>query len=326
RATREEVASFGGYLWSPWVAAGVRPTDRILTLESRHLRWAPPPWHCLQVRHEDSLDRRFEIFHRYRPTVVVGHTEAIVVLAREVQRRGMGRRNRVRLVFPFGWNLTPDARRVIRNGMGADPLDCYGAIETNWVGLQCQARQGLHIPSHRLIVQVAEPGRDEPVKDPKRPGEFVLTDLGRLDMPVIRYRMADVGRITLEPCPCGRPGLRIVDLGGRMLELFVAKDGRAVGPGTFKLWVDHQGGVFTDFRVIQSNRERVVIEYVPGPTWSRESMDKIRRRVLEVMGEVEVVEHVRREISTDPTTKHKRFVRAFDVPDDALLRGGVLLP
>jgi phenylacetate-CoA ligase len=314
-STLEELADLGGYMWSAWVAAGVRPTDRILTLESRHLRHTPPPWRGFRILHEDGLDRRAELFRSIRPTVVIGHTEAMVVLAREVLRRELAKESRVRLAFPFGWTLTPDARATIRSAFGVDPIDCYGTTETTWVGVQCEARDGFHIPHHRLIVQSVEPAGSSKV------GELVLTDLRRQVMPFIRYRIADVGRVTHAPCRCGRPGPRIVDFLGRSLSLLIGRDGRPRGPGNLKLWLAHERGVFADFRVIQESPERIVLEYVVGADWSEPEMQEVRLRFAQVLGDVHLVERRVAEIPKSPSAKFSRVMRTFDIPGgDALDR------
>ena len=43
-----------------------------------------------------------------------------------------------------------------------------------------------------------------PVKDNEQ-GELVLTNLGRIGSPVIRYRIGDLVQPSYESCACGRP-------------------------------------------------------------------------------------------------------------------------
>ena len=46
--------------------------------------------------------------------------------------------------------------------------------------------------------------RRQPI-EPGAEGELVITNLGRIGSPLIRYRIGDLVRPNLEPCPCGRP-------------------------------------------------------------------------------------------------------------------------
>jgi len=39
---------------------------------------------------------------------------------------------------------------------------------------------------------------------------IALTNLGRVGMPLIRYRTGDLGVISREPCACGRPWARLI--------------------------------------------------------------------------------------------------------------------
>ena len=40
-------------------------------------------------------------------------------------------------------------------------------------------------------------------------GELVITNLGRIGSPIIRYRTGDIVEVDPQPCPCGRPFMRL---------------------------------------------------------------------------------------------------------------------
>jgi phenylacetate-CoA ligase len=56
-----------------------------------------------------------------------------------------------------------------------------------------------------FIVEVIDPATGEPAEE----GELVLTNLGRLGSPLLRYRTGDRVRIGRTPCECGRTFLRL---------------------------------------------------------------------------------------------------------------------
>ena len=98
-------------------------------------------------------------------------------------------------------------RARIQEAWGARPFDHAGSTEVGPWGFECPEASGLHLLESDFIGEVLEPGGDEPV-GPGATGELVLTNLGRWDMPVIRYRSGDIVRLSEEPCSCGRPYLR----------------------------------------------------------------------------------------------------------------------
>jgi phenylacetate-CoA ligase len=56
-----------------------------------------------------------------------------------------------------------------------------------------------------FICEVIDPVTGEPANE----GELVITNLGRVGMPVIRYRTGDQVKLQTEPCECGRTFLRL---------------------------------------------------------------------------------------------------------------------
>jgi phenylacetate-CoA ligase len=85
---------------------------------------------------------------------------------------------------------------------------CYdhaGATEVGAWGFECQAQNGLHLNEGEFIYEVIDPATGSPEDE----GELVMTNLGRVGMPVIRYRTGDHVKLLREPCECGRTLVRL---------------------------------------------------------------------------------------------------------------------
>lgn len=94
----------------------------------------------------------------------------------------------------------PSTKERIEGAWGARCYDHAGATEVGAWGFECQAQAGVHINESEFIYEVVDPVSGEPADK----GELVMTNLGRVGMPVIRYRTGDHVRLVREPCPCGR--------------------------------------------------------------------------------------------------------------------------
>lgn len=98
----------------------------------------------------------------------------------------------------------PATRDRLETGWQAHCYDHAGASEVGAHSFGCQARTGAtHAIDSEFIVEVIDPDSGRPV-DAGRQGELVLTNLGRIGFPVVRYRTGDIVRIDDSPCPCGR--------------------------------------------------------------------------------------------------------------------------
>ena len=99
----------------------------------------------------------------------------------------------------------PAVRARIEEGWGARAYDHAGMTEMGAYGYECAEQAGLHVNESEFIAEIVDPDTGVPVDD----GELVLTNLGRVGSPVIRYRTGDRVRRADGPCPCGRTFLRL---------------------------------------------------------------------------------------------------------------------
>jgi len=99
----------------------------------------------------------------------------------------------------------PATRRRIESVWSARCYDHAGATEVGAWGFECQTQAGLHINEGEFIAEIVDPatGREAPE------GELVITNLGRVGMPVIRYRTGDRVRLRNTRCDCGRSYLAL---------------------------------------------------------------------------------------------------------------------
>ncbi|GAB4538950.1 MAG: phenylacetate--CoA ligase [Anaerolineae bacterium] len=102
-------------------------------------------------------------------------------------------------------------RRRIEKEMGITTFDIIGLTETAGVGLgiDCAARQGIHVWEDHYLIEFIDPDTGEVVPDGEE-GEMVVTTLTREALPLIRFRTRDITAVrSREPCSCGRTHLRV---------------------------------------------------------------------------------------------------------------------
>ena len=103
-----------------------------------------------------------------------------------------------------GGNI-PATRERIETIWGARVFDHYGMTETGPVAVECEGDAGsMLVLESEYIAEVVEPGGTRPVP-PGELGELVLTNLGRVGSPLIRYRTGDL--VTADPDPKPLPGV-----------------------------------------------------------------------------------------------------------------------
>ena len=108
-----------------------------------------------------------------------------------------------------GGNI-PATKARIESAWGARVFDHGGMTEIGPWGFEClEAPGGQHVMESEFIAEVVDPETGDAVADGEL-GELVLTNLGRVGSPLIRYRTGDQVRLIrgrdTQPsaCPCGR--------------------------------------------------------------------------------------------------------------------------
>jgi len=99
----------------------------------------------------------------------------------------------------------PAVRARIETAWNARCLDHAGLSEVGPAGYPCAEGGGVHILEEEFIAEIIDPASGAPAED-GQVGELVLTALGRVGSPAIRYRTGDVVDRHDGPCPAGHRG------------------------------------------------------------------------------------------------------------------------
>jgi phenylacetate-CoA ligase len=114
----------------------------------------------------------------------------------------------------------PAVRARIEAGWGARAFDHAGMTEMGAYGFECAEQSGLHVNETEFIAEVVDPATGRAAVE----GELVLTNLGRLGSPLVRYRTGDRVRLAQEPCACGRTFARLPGgILGRLDDLLIVR-------------------------------------------------------------------------------------------------------
>jgi len=164
-------------------------------------------------------------WRRYQPQVIYGHSHSIYILAKYLGDRGIIDL-RPRGVISTSMMLLPHEREVIEKVLLCRVTNRYGCEEVGLIACECEEHNGMHLNADHLYVEfIREDGM--PAK-PGEEGKIVVTDLLNQGMPLIRYRVEDVGVPSSRRCPCGR-GLPLMErVAGRVADFLIKKDGSQV--------------------------------------------------------------------------------------------------
>lgn len=118
--------------------------------------------------------------------------------------------------------LTPGMRRRIETTFGVPVNISLGLNEIGWIATRCSAGRYHAHAEHFLVEIVDAAGKPVPA------GEFgrvLITNVGNLAMPLLRYVSDDVAQALAGPCDCGRSLPSFGDIIGRHSQMADLPDG-----------------------------------------------------------------------------------------------------
>jgi phenylacetate-CoA ligase len=114
-------------------------------------------------------------------------------------------------------------RERIESAWNTRVFDHTGMTEIGPLGFEClENSEDVHLIESECIAEVIEPGSWKVIGGEEAEGELVVTNLGRGDSPVIRYRTGDHVKLMRGRCACGRWMARMRGgILGRIDDMFV---------------------------------------------------------------------------------------------------------
>lgn len=173
----------------------------------------------------ETISQFVNSWRRYQPQVIYGHSHSIYLLANYLEDRGITD-FRPRGVVSTSMMLLPHERAVIERVFLCRVTNRYGCEEVGLIACECEEHNGMHLNIDHLFVEFIR--EDGMPAQPGEEGRIVVTDLLNQAMPLIRYRVEDVGVPSSRICPCGR-GLPLMErVAGRVADFLRKKDGSQV--------------------------------------------------------------------------------------------------
>jgi phenylacetate-CoA ligase len=138
----------------------------------------------------------------FKPRLIFGYGSSLGALAEYMARAGLALEGKARpnVVVYTGDHIFEAERLTGERVYGAPVVSLYGSSEAGSVGYTCPSGT-MHVSEDHIHVEFL---RDDGT--PAAPGEqaeMVMTTLNNFAMPMIRYRVGDLGSYLEKTCPCG---------------------------------------------------------------------------------------------------------------------------
>jgi phenylacetate-CoA ligase len=262
------------------------------------------------VTEEKLFDFHRELL-RFRPQAIQAYARSLLLFARFLAAHKLPV-PQVPALVTSAEMLEPDERDFIEGVFGCRLFDRYGCREVSVIASECEAHEGLHVMAEGLYVEIV--AGDRPAK-PGEAGSILVTDLLNFPMPLIRYRIGDVGAWAEGNCPCGRGLPRLQCVHGRVTDFLTGSDGRLVSGAALTIYIVARRPSLGQVQIEQERAGEVRYRIRPGRNFCYTSdLEYLERTTRQHLGDDTLVlwEFVD-EIRSEPSGKFQ-FSRSSVVP------------
>jgi phenylacetate-CoA ligase len=170
----------------------------------------------------------------YQPESIITYPSFMRVLAREQEAGNL--RIEPKMFRSAAEALLPDLVKIVQGVWGCPVFEGYACTEAGSIANECLQQTGMHIAEDHLIFESVDDSNRN-VAEGTQGDKCLITPLGNLAMPLIRYELSDLVTLTKDPCPCGQHSRRILSIEGRREDRmsFTSVDGKTVEFGAVEL-------------------------------------------------------------------------------------------
>lgn len=203
---------------------------------------------------DEDIEKAIVSIKRFKPRIIIGYPSPLYRLANYIAAKGvyMGT---VDAIIASAETLYDHQREVIESVFRCKIFNRYGCREFGPIASECEHHSGLHIFTDRFIVETRKLQTD----GSEEYHELVITDLHKYGMPLIRYRIGDMGIPTDRMCPCGRGFPLLEKIEGRTFDMIKGVNGNYVS-GTFWTLLFRSVPGINMFQVVQIKRDLIEVK------------------------------------------------------------------
>jgi phenylacetate-CoA ligase len=214
-----------------------------------------------------TLDEYHKELERLRPACIIAYASALGYLAEHILAKGYKPNYPTRCLITGGEKLWSRHRHLIEQAFGRPVYERYGSRDAGCIGVQLNPAQGLE-----FTLDWANTFIEPETSQPESP--ILVTKLQADAMPMIRYRIGDIGRFPAGSKP-GHPTFVLQDVMGRVIDRISLPDGRWVaGQEVPHLLKDYP---VREFLFLQRQDHSVELQIVPQKDFDEDSLRSIQQ-------------------------------------------------
>lgn len=242
--------------------------------KGQHYQWDAMRRDLLVDIH-DMTDQNCEIYCRqvekHKPEFIYGYASAVFQLCEYINKRKLNHQFKAALLISE--TISDAIREYIQKVLNVRVYSFYGSSERAAIAGECERYTHYHVePTYGYVEIIDENG--EVIED-DRPGEIVVTGFTNTVMPLLRYRIGDVGQWDTETkCDCGRYHKILKYVNGRTSDFLYDRDGVKKGITAIRTSDITEHHVL-EYQFVQNEIGKVQLHIIADTAFSQQDEEKL---------------------------------------------------
>jgi phenylacetate-CoA ligase len=213
---------------------------------------------------DNEMGRWYKKIKKFRPKFFYGYASAIAKFAKYCLKNNL-QIHGIQGVFSTAETLFPQDKEIIQKAFNCPVYNQYGSRETTAIAAECK-----HNVMHVLPLVYLEN------EIPGEKSELLVTSLVNYAMPLLRYKIGDIGKVILTPfcCKCGIVSQSLELEFGRKFEFISLPDGRILHGLRFYYALYYLEGI-SKYQFRQKTKKDMELLIVRNELFNQETEEKL---------------------------------------------------
>jgi phenylacetate-CoA ligase len=241
---------------------------------------------------EDDVEKWFKTkYNKFKPDYVFGFGGALYDIAKLIKDRNI-KIHKPKKVISSSERL--EHRAFIESVFGCKVIDQYGSTEIPAIAME-DNNYVMHSSDDFVIVELTEEN------------EIILTPLESYGMPLIRYKIGDIGFRNKKQKSDDSPFSQFNIFIGRTYEVMKNNKGEHISGGLIKTQVEDENLDINEFQIVQKSLDEVDINIIKDELTSENGVKRLKEIIVEHLGCTKININYLKKFPTEPNGKRIAF-------------------
>jgi phenylacetate-CoA ligase len=220
---------------------------------------------------ENNLFRYADIINTFKPDFIRGYPTSITFFADWLSKKNINIYS-PKAIFTTSEKLYPEMVSRIKRAFNCEVFDGYGLNDGGLSAHECNLHRGFHIDTERSVLEVVN---SDGLQTAGKEGRIIATSLTNFAMPFLRYDTGDIGKTSIDACPCGNTHPLLSDIVGRSVDMLVTPEGTHIHGWFFQHILWEYSDCVKEYQVVQNKIDQIDILIVKDKNFRNAILDEI---------------------------------------------------